>query len=180
MHSLWRELHGNQASSSCAPRSSGVKSGRDAQKSSSACYWSWIKTHHAVLGSLPSKHSQRLRYTGPITWNYTTGRLKDCFINSGIAGSEFPTAFDHLNSTVVMTVLISADQVGWIVSRQDFSNDSWHHPHIYTSACKHVKWNCWSKLVQLWDYFSFLWPNRLSCISSSQTMDCRPNGLFLH
>lgn len=54
MHSLWRELHGNQTSSSCASRSSGVKSGRDAQKSSSACYQSCIKTHHAVLMSLPS------------------------------------------------------------------------------------------------------------------------------
>lgn len=37
--------------------------------------------------------------------------LMECFINSGVISSEFPTAFYQLSSTAVFTVLITADRV---------------------------------------------------------------------
>lgn len=44
--------------------------------------------------------------------------LMDCFINSGVISSEFPTAFYQLSSTAVFTVLITADRVNWICNQR--------------------------------------------------------------
>lgn len=94
-----------------------VKSGRDAQKSSSVCCRSRIQTRRALLMSFPSErwaqspddNSLKLR-----PWML----LMDCFINSGVISSEFPTAFYQLSSTAVFTVLITADRVNWICNQR--------------------------------------------------------------
>lgn len=91
-----------------------VKSGRDAQKSSPVCCQSRIKTRRALLMSFPCERWDGTRAQSPddnalklLPWML----LMDCFINSGVISSEFPTAFYQLSSTAVFTVLITADRV---------------------------------------------------------------------
>lgn len=164
MHSLWQELHGNQASSSCASRSSEIRP-RCTKKPLSML---------SELHKNPQLCLDEPSFSATAPWNHTPGWLEECFINSGVVGSESPTALDQLSSTVVITGLITAGQVGWIVRL-------WHQQT--SPSCLHVRLqNCEIKLLEqscaTLRLFLFSQPNVLSCISSSQTMDCRPNGLF--